>query len=64
MKTPLVLTLALSLLLAPLHAHAGAERTNWHFIPRERAGLPIKEMTQQQRLLAHALLATGLSQRG
>ena len=93
MKTPLVLTLALSLLLAPLHAHdataemaaaaqnflaalapeqmakatfdfAGAERTNWHFIPRERAGLPIKEMTQEQRLLAHALLATGLSQRG
>ena len=40
------------------------ERTNWHFIPRERKGLPIKEMTQEQRLLAHALLATGLSHRG
>jgi hypothetical protein len=40
------------------------ERTNWHFIPRPRRGLPIKEMTQEQRLLAHGLLATGLSHRG
>lgn len=41
-----------------------AERENWHFIPRPRKGLPIKAMTQEQRLLAHALLATGLSHRG
>ncbi len=40
------------------------ERTNWHFIPRLRRGLPVKEMTQEQRLLAQALLATGLSNRG
>ena len=40
------------------------ERLNWHFIPRARKGLPIKEMTQEQRLLAHALLASGLSHRG
>jgi len=40
------------------------ERTNWHFIPRARKGLPIKEMTQEQRLLAHALLASGMSHRG
>lgn len=40
------------------------ERLNWHFIPRERKGLPIKEMAQDQRLLAHALLNTGLSYRG
>lgn len=40
------------------------ERQNWHFIPRERKGLPIKEMSQDQRLLAHALLNTGLSYRG
>jgi hypothetical protein len=40
------------------------ERENWHFIPRERKGLPMKEMTPQQRLLAHALLNTGLSFRG
>ena len=43
---------------------ADAERTNWHFIPRERKGLQIKEMTQEQRLLAQALLASGLSNRG
>jgi hypothetical protein len=43
---------------------ADAERKNWHFIPRERKGLPIKEMSQGQRLLAQALLATGLSARG
>ena len=40
------------------------ERRNWHFIPRPRRGLPIKEMTTEQRLLAHGLLATGLSHRG
>ena len=28
---------------------ADAERTNWHFIPRERKGLQIKEMTQEQQ---------------
>jgi hypothetical protein len=40
------------------------ERKNWHYIPRPRKGLPIQEMTQEQRLLAHALLSTGLSHRG
>ena len=40
---------------------AAEERENWHFIPRERKGLPMKEMTPQQQLLAHALLNTGLS---
>jgi hypothetical protein len=43
---------------------AGEERENWHFIPRERKGLPFKDMTPQQQLLAHALLNTGLSFRG
>jgi hypothetical protein len=43
---------------------AGAQRTDWHFVPKERKGLSIKEMTQEQRLLAHAFLATGLSHRG
>jgi hypothetical protein len=41
-----------------------AERKNWHYIPRARKGLSIKEMTQEQRLVAHALLSTGLSHRG
>jgi hypothetical protein len=40
------------------------ERKNWHFIPRSRLGLPIKEMTHEQRLLAHSLLVTGLSSQG
>lgn len=41
-----------------------AERLNWHFIPRERKGLPLKEMTPEQRKLAQALLETGLSRKG
>src|SRR5690349_2488707 len=40
------------------------ERLNWHFIPRERKGLPIKEMTGEQRALANVLLSSGLSHRG
>jgi hypothetical protein len=40
------------------------ERRNWHFVPRPRRGLPIKDMTTEQRLLAHGLLASGLSHRG
>ena len=40
------------------------ERLNWHFIPRERKGLPIKEMEAFQRQLAQAMLITGLSQTG
>ena len=37
------------------------ERTNWHYIPRERAGLPIKDMDGVQRARALDLVATGLS---
>ena len=40
------------------------ERENWHYIPRERAGLPLKEMDERQRELAHALVATGVSASG
>lgn len=40
------------------------ERENWHFIPKPRNGLPLKEMTPPQRNLAHALLKSGLSERG
>jgi hypothetical protein len=40
------------------------ERLNWHFIPRDRKGLPLKEMTPAQQHLAQALLASALSQRG
>jgi hypothetical protein len=40
------------------------ERTNWHFIPKERKGLTLREMSPYQRHLASALLAAGLSQTG
>ena len=43
------------------------ERMRWHYIPPEgfpRKGLTVKEMTEPQRALAHALLTAGLSQRG
>jgi len=40
------------------------ERFDWHFIPKERKGLPFKEMSAEQKHLAHALLSAGLSQRG
>jgi len=40
------------------------ERPNWFFIPKVRQGLTIKEMTPAQRILAHALLRTGLSAMG
>jgi len=40
------------------------ERMNWHFIPKERKGLPLREMTAFQKHLASALLAAGLSQTG
>jgi hypothetical protein len=41
-----------------------AERFNWHFIPRARKGLPLKEMTEPQRKAAVALIQTGLSASG
>lgn len=40
------------------------ERENWHYIPRDRAGLPLKEMDEKQQQLAHALVATGVSAQG
>jgi hypothetical protein len=45
-------------------AFDAAERTNWHYIPRERKGLPLKQMNESQRKLARDLLRSGLSQRG
>ncbi len=43
------------------------ERLRWHFIPNEmfpRKGLMLKEMSEDQRRLAHGLLRTALSTRG
>lgn len=43
---------------------AGSERENWHYVPKDRAGLPLAKMDETQRQLARALLASGLSQHG
>jgi hypothetical protein len=40
------------------------ERMDWHFIPKDRKGLTLREMSPYQRHLASALLAAGLSQTG
>jgi TonB family protein len=40
------------------------ERLNWYFVPRARQGVPLKELNEKQRKLAHDFLKTGLSQRG
>jgi hypothetical protein len=40
------------------------ERFNWHFVPRERQGLPFKSMNEDQRAAAFVLLRAGLSARG
>lgn len=41
-----------------------AERLNWHFIPRERKGLPLKSLEGQSLKQAHAFIRTGLSEAG
>ena len=41
--------------------------TRWHYVPTNqfpRKGLPLKDMSEPQRKLAHDLLRAGLSQRG
>ena len=45
-------------------AFESEERLNWHFVPRERKGLPVKAMTPAQRTALAALLHTGLSDKG
>jgi hypothetical protein len=40
------------------------ERQNWHFVPIERKGLALRDMTSAQKHLATALLSAGLSQQG
>lgn len=45
-------------------AFEDAERLNWHYVPRGRAGLPLKAMSENQRQLALRFLKAGLSQAG
>ena len=40
------------------------ERENFRYTPRDRAGLPLKEMTAAQREAAIALIGTALSEKG
>ena len=40
------------------------QRYDWHFIPKERKGLPLTAMNARQRDLAGTLLASGLSSQG
>ncbi|HET6900037.1 MAG TPA: DUF3500 domain-containing protein [Vicinamibacteria bacterium] len=41
-----------------------AERLDWHFVPRDRQGVPLKQMSADERKAALALLRSGLSARG
>lgn len=40
------------------------ERFDWNFVPRRRNGLPLKEMTLEQRSAAHAMLSTAMGSQG
>lgn len=41
-----------------------AERFNWHFVPKTRKGLPLKNMNSQQKTAALRLLQTCMSTQG
>jgi hypothetical protein len=43
---------------------AEGERGNWHYVPRARRGVSLREMTEPQREAAWALVRSGLSTRG
>ena len=38
------------------------QRTDWHYVPRDRIGLPIKDMDETQQQLAHQLLRVRIAQ--
>ena len=40
------------------------ERVNWHFVPKSRNGLPLKELNETQRKAAIDLLKASLSEQG
>ena len=43
---------------------ADDQRFDWHFVPQDRKGLPLKEMNEAQRKAAMGLLSSALSQSG
>ena len=50
--------------MLPFESERNGERTNWHYIRRERKGLALKDRTEPPRVLAMALLKSGLSDDG
>lgn len=40
------------------------ERENWHYVPKTRKGVPLKELDEAQKKAAMALLTSGLSEKG
>jgi hypothetical protein len=47
-----------------VYAFDSGERLDWHFIPRPRKGLAIKELSPEQRALAFGLIQSGLGGAG
>lgn len=45
-------------------AFTDEERYNWHFVPKPRKGIPLKELDDKQLRAAYNLLHTGLSDSG
>lgn len=43
---------------------AGEQRRDWHYIPRDNEGLIFKELTDDQKRLAHALIRSSMSTAG
>jgi len=43
---------------------SATERIDWHFIPKERTGVMLKEMSLEQRRAAHHLIQSALSNKG
>jgi len=43
---------------------AGEERKNWHFVPKIRNGITLKELSPSQQPLLHALLSSAMSHQG
>lgn len=46
------------------YAYEDDERFNWHFVPRQRNGIPFKELNEKQRQAALSLLKTCVSEQG
>jgi Protein of unknown function (DUF3500) len=45
-------------------AFADKERQNWHYVPRQREGMPFKQMPRAARATAHELMKASLSAMG